>query len=237
MSDCAIVPHFQPIVSLADESVVGYELLARSRLEGLESPAAMFAAAEKLDQEVPLSVLMRRAGILAARHMPGQPRIFVNTHAKEAVTPELLASLSEIRQLAPRQPIVVEFHEAAITDERMHGLRERLDLLNMQLAFDDFGAGQARLDDLTRFRPDFVKFDIKLIRRIHLAEPERVRMLQALVEMVRDLGAVPLAEGVEEAQEAQACRALGFTLAQGYYFGRPGPLDASGNVVSARGGG
>jgi EAL domain-containing protein (putative c-di-GMP-specific phosphodiesterase class I) len=99
-----------------------------------------------------------------------------------------------------------------------------LDDLNMKLAYDDFGAGQARLHELVEARPNFVKFDRKMICGIDSAEASRCQLIETLVGMCRQLGIVTLAEGVETAGEAKACRALGFELMQGYYFGRPGEL-------------
>ena len=97
--------------------------------------------------------------------------------------------------------------------------------LEIGLAFDDFGSGQARLAELVESRPDYVKFDISLIRAIDAAEESRRRMLRSLVEMVRDLNIRALAEGVETEQEADACKEIGFDLAQGYHFGRPAALE------------
>jgi EAL domain-containing protein (putative c-di-GMP-specific phosphodiesterase class I) len=94
----------------------------------------------------------------------------------------------------------------------------------MQLAYDDFGAGQARLDELARVAPDCVKFDMRLIRDLDQAPAERRIVTERLVALVRELGSVPLAEGVESQAEAEACAQIGFELAQGYYFGRPAPL-------------
>ncbi len=72
--------------------------------------------------------------------------------------------------------------------------------------------------------PDYLKFDMSMIRRIDQAPTERQRMLGSLVKMVRELGIAPLAEGIETAAEASTCRELGFSTAQGFYFGAPAPL-------------
>jgi EAL domain-containing protein (putative c-di-GMP-specific phosphodiesterase class I) len=227
MSERAVIPHFQAITSLATRRVVGYEMLARSSLEGLQSPGQMFAAAQRVEQESELSMMLRLEGVRSGLALPGKPALFVNTHPKEVVTPQFLASLTEIRAIAPAQPLVIEIHEAAVTDPAtMQLLRQKLSMFDIRLAYDDFGAGQARLDELTEFPPDYVKFDIKLIRNIHEATLQRRQMLGRLVEMVRALGAVAIAEGVEVADEAETCRNLGFMLAQGYYFSRPQPLSA-----------
>jgi EAL domain-containing protein (putative c-di-GMP-specific phosphodiesterase class I) len=224
MSEEAAVPHYQPIVRLAGGEILGYELLARSTLNGFEMPLAMFDMAKRLGQEVQLSVMLRRAGIRAARHLPGRPLLFINTHPKELGTLELKKSLEEIRRIAPALRLTVEVHESAVTDEKMLlDLRQIARSQEMLLAYDDFGAGQARLDELARVAPDFVKFDRCLVRDLPSASAERRLVTARLVELVRDLGIIPLAEGVETAAEAAACRELGFELAQGFFFGRPTP--------------
>ncbi len=93
----------------------------------------------------------------------------------------------------------------------------------MRLAFDDFGAGQARLCELAEVRPDYLKFDREMIRDIHTS-PQRQQMLAHLVQLVVELGVVPLAEGIESAAESEICRQIGFQLAQGFHFGRPAPV-------------
>jgi EAL domain-containing protein (putative c-di-GMP-specific phosphodiesterase class I) len=62
-----------------------------------------------------------------------------------------------------------------------------------------------------------------LIRDIDKASGDRVKMLRSLVKIVVELGVKALAEGIETVQEAEACIDIGFTLAQGYFYGRPAP--------------
>ena len=86
--------------------------------------------------------------------------------------------------------------------------------------------GQARLLELADVPAHFVKFDISLIRGLHNASPRKRQLVRDLVQMVLATGSVPLAEGVEDEAEAQACIEMGFRLIQGYLTGRPVPLDA-----------
>jgi len=224
MSERAVEPHFQPIKRLDDASTIGYESLARSGVAGLEQPRSMFAAAEQLNQQCALSRLLRTEGVRAARGLPADMTLFLNVHPAEVVTDELIASLQDLRREFPDPKLVLELHEATITDiPALVGLRSLLRKLDMGLAFDDFGAGQARLVELTETSPDFVKFDMQLIRGIHEASAPKQRALAALVHLVRDLGIATVAEGVEREEEAIVCRQLGFDLAQGYYYGRPAP--------------
>jgi len=113
-------------------------------------------------------------------------------------------------------------HEACAVDAAtIKLLRLVLDGLGMRLAYDDFGAGQARLHELVEARPDYLKFDRKLVAGLDVASTDRQQLVESLVLMSRQLGIVTLAEGIETAGEAEACRRMGFELMQGYFFGRP----------------
>ncbi len=225
MENRLVTPYFQPIVDMKSGRFRGYEVLARSRLFGLESCAAMFDAAARLNMEVELSRMLRWEGIREGLTLPDNSLLFVNTHPLEIRQEGLVDSMATIRQLSSEVPIILEVHEAAITDPReMRELRAQLKELNIGIAYDDFGAGQTRLTELVEAPPDYLKFDISLIRGIDQAPPERQKMLASLVRMVIELGVNPLAEGVETAAEADACRDLGFFTAQGFHYGRPAPV-------------
>jgi EAL domain-containing protein (putative c-di-GMP-specific phosphodiesterase class I) len=156
--------------------------------------------------------------------------LFVNTHpteTKDACRQDLLESLRRLRAEYPSVPLTLEVHERAITDpDAMRNLRVRLSELDIELAYDDFGAGQARLLEISDVPPDYLKFDATLIRDIDSAAASRQQMLETLVRMVHDLGIAALAEGVETAAEAEVCTDLGFHFAQGYHYGRPAPASA-----------
>jgi EAL domain-containing protein (putative c-di-GMP-specific phosphodiesterase class I) len=223
LSERAVVPHFQPIVRFDNHEAVGYEVLGRSRLFGLNSPREMFFAAEQLNLETELSRMLRQEGVAAGQSLPENPRLFVNTHPLELKHPAaLVGSLEELRRAYPDQPITLEIHEAAACNTQTNReLRDALTSLGMELAYDDFGAGQARFLELAEVPPHVLKFDITLIQGIHEAGRQRQNLLATLLRMTHDLGIVSLAEGVECEQEADACRDFGFQLAQGFFFGKP----------------
>jgi EAL domain-containing protein (putative c-di-GMP-specific phosphodiesterase class I) len=133
--------------------------------------------------------------------------------------------MKTLRDVGLKRPLTLEIHEAAASDPAaMKLLRDALQEIDVYLAFDDFGAGQARLTELCEVQPRYVKFDMNLIRGLHKAPQSRQQMVATLVRMTRDLGILTLAEGIEYREEADACIAMGFELAQGYFFGRPAPL-------------
>ncbi len=225
MENRLVTPFYQPIVDIFSGRALGYEVLARSRVFGMESCAAMFNAAARLNMEVELSRMLRWEGVREGLNLPRESYLFVNTHPLEIAREGLVDSMAQVRQLSQDAKIILEIHEAAVTDpDEMRELRARLHELNIGVAYDDFGAGQTRLGELVEAPPDYLKFDMSMIRRIDQAPAERQRMLGSLVKMVRELGIAPLAEGIETEAEAATCRELGFSTAQGFYFGAPAPL-------------
>ena len=126
--------------------------------------------------------------------------------------------------MAPTRPLILEIHEATATrSEQMRQLRSVLQELQIGLAYDDFGAGQARLVELADVPPDYLKFDMSLVQGIGSATVERQKMVESLVQMTHELGIIPLAEGVEEQVDHDVCRQMGFSCGQGYLYGRPEP--------------
>jgi EAL domain-containing protein (putative c-di-GMP-specific phosphodiesterase class I) len=225
MAERAVTPFFQPIVAIPTKEVMSYEVLGRSRMFGLEMPHEMFRVAAQLNLEVELSVMLRWEGIETSRSMPGSPRLFVNTHPRELARPGLLASLELLRKHNPDRQMVLEIHESAVTDaDQMDEICSNLPRLDIGLAYDDFGAGQSRLTELVEYKPGYLKFDMSLVRGIDSASPQRQQLLSTLVRMVRELGIVAVAEGVETQAESDTCEEMGFDWGQGFLYGRPAPV-------------
>ena len=220
-----VKPHYQPIVSMDEQEVRGYEVLARSDLDGLKNPATMFGAAERLGQQVLLSELMREEGIRVALDLAfGEAELFLNTHPAEVGNERLMDSLKELRNRFPLANVTLEIHETAVTAlDEIKRLKNLLSDLQIQLSYDDFGAGQGRLMELSEVPPDVLKFDMQLIRDIDKAPSTRQEMVATLVRLALDLGSTPLAEGVETEAEHNTCREMGFQLGQGFFYGFPTP--------------
>ena len=195
---------------MQSEKVLGYELLARSNITGLENPGLMFSAAAKLDQECSLSRLVRTEGVKEPQKLASLPLLFVNTHPKEVVNDDLIESLYELRRQAPRLPIVLEIHEGAVSDlASIRKLRDILTTLDMKLAYDDFGAGQARIEELTEVPPDVLKFDMKLIRDIDTASSRRVEMVAFAGQNREDARDHHTGRGRGNPQRARSLQAAG----------------------------
>ena len=221
----AVAAHFQPIVGISDRQPMGYEVLGRSRLASLPLGSwELFEIAAVVGAEAKLSRMFRRRGADECRRMPDELVYFFNTHPAELREDGLLESLSQLRRENPGLRLVLEIHEAAITQPAaMARLQSSLREQGIGLAYDDFGAGQTRLGELAAAPPDFLKFDRTMIEGIDADSGSRAKLLRALVGMAVDLGIRCIAEGIERQAEAEACAELGFELGQGFLFGVPAP--------------
>jgi EAL domain-containing protein (putative c-di-GMP-specific phosphodiesterase class I) len=222
-------PLFQPIVSTREERITGLELLGRGCHPALsELPEPLFRLAEALGRSVELSELIREAGLAAwAESAFCKVPLFMNTHPRElADGSRLTRQLGVLRARYPGVPLVLEIHEQAVTDaQSLNALNDALQRMEIGLAYDDFGAGQARLLELLHVPPYAVKFDIGLIRDLDKLPPHRQEMIGLLVTLIQKGRTQALAEGVSHPGELSICRRLQFDLVQGFACGEPVPLE------------
>jgi EAL domain-containing protein (putative c-di-GMP-specific phosphodiesterase class I) len=220
---------FQPILRLQDRERVGYEIFGRSGRTGLPSnPGTLFRIAEGLGLGANLSRVFWEEGIRQGSSLPGHPTLYVNLHPAETFRPDLAETLRAVRELHPETPVTVEISEKAVTDlTLMKRLRDRLSELNVGLAYDDFGAGQARFLELIEVPPNVLKFDVSLIRGIHESPRRRLHLVRTLVRMAAEMGVASLAEGIECEEEGETCSQLGFRYGQGFHFGKPARIDVA----------
>lgn len=218
-----VTTHFHAIFDLKGQ-VHGHEALGRGAAPDLpEAPWPLFQIAESGDLAVPLSRLFREVAISKFSEQKADGYLYLNIHPRELdQSDNLLDSLQTLRKTHPSTPIRIEIHEDGIADlTLLRDFQAGLAHINMGLAYDDFGAGRARLLEMVEVPPAVVKFDIGLIRNIHSAPQTKQHMVAALVKLVREVGSCALAEGVEHHEEFLACQDLGFELIQGYLFGKP----------------
>jgi EAL domain-containing protein (putative c-di-GMP-specific phosphodiesterase class I) len=109
------------------------------------------------------------------------------------------------------------FHDTQTTIARLDALRA----LGIRIAIDDFGTGYSSLGYLRRFQVDILKIAREFVGRGDVASGDWA-FARAMVALGETLGLVVIAEGIEEAGQLAALRALGCELGQGYLFARPG---------------
>ena len=215
----------QPIVAADDGRVVAYELLGRCLHPELPaSPMHLFSLATRLGRAAELSLALRNHGVAAVASKLRGATLFVNAHPTETALPEFVPGIARLVREHPGIELVIEIHETAVVETaRMRELADRLADIGVRFAYDDFGAGQARLNELSEAPPHFVKFDMALVHGLASAGARKQRLIGDLVRLVIDLGSIALAEGIEEEADAELCRQMGFRLMQGYLFGKPVP--------------
>jgi EAL domain-containing protein (putative c-di-GMP-specific phosphodiesterase class I) len=221
-----VVARFQPIVTLANRRVVGYEALGRSRHATLPvSPGPLLALAEKLKMAAPVSRAFRRVALADCARLPRPHALFLNLHPDELLEDNLMKALDELpEERLPGQTLVVEIHEDTAADTPfLARLRSRLSQMNIRLAYDDFGAGRGRLAALAEVPVDYVKLDRALVQGMPLSSAMR-ELVRALARVCAGLGTQLLAEGLETEQQAVICQEQGCQLGQGYLFGHPAPV-------------
>ena len=225
LSGNGLAAALQPIVSADDGRLVAYELLGRCTHPGLPvSPTHLFGLAVRLHRAGELSSALRRHGVAVAASRLGSAMLFANAHPAETFEPGFVPDIASLLREHPGIELVIEIHETAIVESaRMRELGARLADIGVRFAYDDFGAGQARLNELSEAPPHFVKFDMALVNGLAAAGARKQRVVSDLVRLVVDVGSVALAEGIEAEADAEVCRQMGFRLLQGYLFGRPVP--------------
>jgi EAL domain-containing protein (putative c-di-GMP-specific phosphodiesterase class I) len=212
---------FQPIVSLRNGGVFGYEALLRTNEPTLVHPLHFLDAAQRLGSTHRLGRAIRAKVAEAAPSAPAHARLFVNVHAEELDDFELCSSAAPLSTMARR--VVLEVTERHSLDS-VRGLSARiakLRELGFCLAVDDLGAGYAGLSSFSILEPEFVKLDMSLIRGVD-GSRRKQSVIRSMVKLCeRDLEMKVICEGVETPAECATLASLGADLVQGYLFARP----------------
>ncbi len=218
---------YQPIVELESGQVVGYEALARGPAGSpLETPAALFEAAQKEGLTSELEWACRGAAVVGAiEQRLGQGlTLFVNVEPSSLTTaaPPEVAHVVDLAATQLRG--VVEITERAIAQQPAELLTAlaRIRELGWGIAVDDIGADPQSLALMPFLRPDVVKLDLRLVRDRH--DSQIATTVTAVSAHAEQTGALVLAEGIETDEHRQTALAMGATLGQGWLFGHPGPL-------------
>lgn len=220
---------YQPIVRLADGAVVAHEALLRGLVDGREIGGGdLFFVAESADWLPRLDRIGRECAVAGAAPWLGRADLFVNTHPTSVHRPD--ADLASTRQLmadaglAPER-LVIEVAEPSAVTEHGHLLSvlEQYRELGWRVALDDVAAGWASRELLTTVRPDVVKLGKRLVQA--LPDDMAGTMVRAVVDASHRVGALVVAEGVEDEATAERVTALGVDLGQGWWFGRPVVLE------------
>jgi EAL domain-containing protein (putative c-di-GMP-specific phosphodiesterase class I) len=222
-----VVTLYQPIMDLNTLEVLGHEVFSRGPAGGpFEDAEHLFALAERTGRLVDLERLCRQQALSSvSRHLKPGRKLFLNTSAR-ALGDSEVAGMEFVRQVdgqgLDHQDVVLEITERVAVEERepyRHLLRH-LKREGFGIAIDDMGAGYSSLQALVDVEPDYLKFDISLVRQIDRNLIKR-SLLETLVDLSAKIGARVIAEGIELEPELNTLREMGVPLGQGRYLAPP----------------
>jgi diguanylate cyclase (GGDEF)-like protein len=226
------VMHYQPIVSLEDKRIVGFEGLVRWRHpeRGLINPASFIGVAEETGLIVPLGWWVLEQACMHARDWQRvvvvDPPLYVsiNVSGKVVMQPDMFDRVVTILQEAGLDPssLRLEITENVIMDHGDLALKKlaQFHQLGVQFSVDDFGTGYSSLSYLQRFSYDTLKIDRSFISGMDIPG-DASAIVKTIVALANMLNINVVAEGVETAGQLKKLREIGCSHAQGFLFSRP----------------
>ena len=228
-----LVLHYQPIVTLAQTKIVGFEALVRWQhpTRGIIGPAEFIPIAEDSGMILSIGkwVFERACRQLAEWNRAGLESLTmsINLSVKQLGQPELVAEVEQAARDAgiDLKNLKVEITESALmpNDPAVQQTLTQLRALGLCISLDDFGTGYSCLSYLHDFPVTTLKIDRSFVSRIGM-KTERPEIVRAIVALAHNLGMDVIAEGVETTEQLERLRVLQCESVQGFYFSEP--LDA-----------
>ncbi|MFA5566370.1 MAG: EAL domain-containing protein [Acidimicrobiia bacterium] len=242
IENSSLVLHYQPIVSLVDNSIIGVETLTRLRNDdgSLVPPDTFIPLAERSGLIVPMGEkVLREASQYVAqlRSLTNRPLgLSVNISARQADQTNLIDVVLEALENShlPPEALTLELTESTLLDAgpaataRFVALREA----GVQIALDDFGTGYSSLTYLQRLPITRLKIDQSFVAKITY-DSNSAAIIRAVTSLAADLGLLWVAEGIETEEQASILRALGTGFGQGFLFSPPLPSTEFSKLFSA----
>ncbi|MBC2657344.1 EAL and GGDEF domain-containing protein [Pseudomonas sp. MSSRFD41] len=217
---------FQPIISLSERRILGYEALSRGPSNSpLHSPVTLFAIARQAGRLSELEIACRHSACrrFSEQLLPG--KLFLNVSPESlleaAHQPGRTLQLLQDFGIPPSQ-VVIELTEQTPIDDfqllqnALHHYRD----MGFSIALDDLGAGYSSLRLWSELRPDYVKIDRHFIDGIHQDALKR-EFVGSILQIAKASRAKVIAEGIELAEELAVLTEMGVDLVQGYLLCRP----------------
>ena len=221
------VLHAQPIIALPGRRTVAYELLLRmiDRDGTVIAPNTFLPVAERFDL---IGEIDRWVTTEAVKLAATGVSVHFNLSGKSLVDRDLVAEIKRLLSDFDADPglLVCEITETAIAADQAlaQAFVRQLAALGLRLALDDFGTGYGGLTYLKRLQVELVKIDIEFVRDLP-ENPESQHVVKAIVNLAQGFGRKTVAEGVENEKTLELLEGLGVDYAQGFWIGRPAPLE------------
>jgi EAL domain-containing protein (putative c-di-GMP-specific phosphodiesterase class I) len=219
-----IIAHYQPIISLENNVIVGYEALARKVIDNkpvapidwLPALLSEYGGSERLTKHMLALVLAKLSQV------PDEQYMSVNFEIEDIDNANLHPIIEQFHQQQCAHRLVIEVSERGDLFKHSTKAIDTLKEYNLGIAFDDFGSGSARLLSLVDFEPNVIKLDKTVTDRIDESGVQNI--LKLLSQWCESKGTKLLAEGIEQQSQILHCINAGVHYGQGYYFGKPAEL-------------
>ncbi|XPV77161.1 MAG: GGDEF domain-containing protein [Desulfovibrio sp.] len=217
---------YQPLYSLKDGGIMGWEALSRGPTGSLlQSPLSLFDIAEHLGQVFSLEQVCRHKAITSVGPMGSDQKLFLNIHPRTVVDPKFSSgrTLEMLGQsgLTPENIVfeITERHD--IKDfSNFYKTLDHYRKQGFQVAIDDVGTGYSGLLSIAELRPDYMKIDRSLVQDVH-RDPVKKALLETFTVFSNKIGSKIIAEGIEQREDVRVLMEIGVHYGQGYYLNRP----------------
>lgn len=229
--------NFQPIVSLPERRIIGFEALARISTESiLRNPENLFQYAERTGRMVDLDSNCLARAIHAGKDLTDSARLFLNVHPCSFEKPKIVSTVMDALDgagVAPEQIVLEITEQGAIRSRESIKQIAELRSLGVEFALDDIGVAFSHLPYIEEIGPRWIKIS-QLYGTGFETDPTKVKIVQNLAALAKSFDANLILEGVETEETAVAATDAGIACAQGYYFARPQAVERWSNLKSDR---
>ncbi len=238
LSRSLVEPHYQPIVNLQTNQIVGFEVLARIKANGvLHSPNRFLPVFQKyaLVETFDLTVLERGVSDLLVmknsinlKHFVFSINISGATFNSPVAREKIIDSVSRVASTCPDISFQFEIleQEVTISNADMDEFIARLKGLGAVVAIDDFGIGYSSLKRLLETDINTVKLDRFFVAFAGELDAQKELILKGIVASLVQSGMKVVAEGIETSAQLSFAKDMGVLLAQGFCFYRPLSFEA-----------
>jgi len=215
--------HYQPLVDLQDNKIVGCECLLRWRHRegGMIPPADFIPVAEETGLIAPLGEWVLRTACAEVALWPEHIKVAVNVSPVQFKAGNFVQTVIDALAASrlPARRLELEITEAVLIgdDEAALAVLHQLRDLGVRIALDDFGTGYSSLSYLQRFPFDKVKIDRSFIKDVEKPDGS-LAIVQAVISIAKSRNMTTTAEGIETESQMEMLRALGCTEMQGFLF-------------------
>lgn len=222
----AIKAVYQPIVSLNNGKIFGYEALSRITVTDCNlNIEELFHLAEKYQKLWDLERLCRKKALKYAVNKPCNTKLFINVDPNIIHDPDIVTGFTQKKlnkyKLDPEDIIFEITERSAIKDiHTFNAAVSHYKSQNFEIAIDDFGSGYSGMNRVCSLSPKYLKLDIQLVRNVHIDIMKKCA-IKSIIYFCNEAKIKTIAEGIETRDELKTLIDLGVDYGQGYYFARP----------------